>query len=135
VCIAWSGTSADGSFSRTAQIYGVAQGRASRRKPRSNTYERQHMKRRLITGALVLACMVGLSVPLIGADGVTTTNAAKTCKTIRHDETKLVWNATHTKQISEIVYKIVPEKATLDGYKPYVNVAVAVVVTQQVCSV
>jgi len=93
------------------------------------------MKRRLITGALALACLVGLSVPLIGADGVSTTNTAKTCKTIRHDETKLVWNAKHTKEIKEIVYKIVPEKATLDGYKPYVNVALAVVVTQRVCSV
>jgi len=92
------------------------------------------MKRRLITGALALACLVGLSAPMIGADGVTTTHTAKTCKTIRHDETKLVWNAAHTKEIKEIVYKIVPEAATLDGYKPYVNVAVAVVVTQRVCS-
>jgi hypothetical protein len=93
------------------------------------------MKRRLITGALTLACLVGLSVPMIGADAVSTTNTAKTCKTIHYDETKLVWNATHTKKIKEIVYKIVPERATLDGDKSYVNVAVAVVVTQRVCTV
>jgi len=93
------------------------------------------MKRRLITGALSLACLTGLSAPMIGAVGASTTNAATTCKTTRHDETKLVWNAAHTKKIEEIVYKIVPERATLDGYKPYVNVAVAVVVSQQVCSV
>jgi hypothetical protein len=92
------------------------------------------MKRRLITGALTLACLVGLSVPLIGADGVTTANTAKTCKTIHYDETKLVWNAEHTKEIKEIVYKIVPETATLDGYKPFINVAVAVVATKRVCS-
>jgi hypothetical protein len=92
------------------------------------------MKRSLIIGALALACSVGLSVPLIGADGVVTGNLAKNCKAIRHDETKLVWNATHTKKVSEIVYKIVPETATLDGYKPDVNVAIAVVVTKQMCS-
>lgn len=98
--------------------------------------------------ALVLACSMAVSAPLIaagatvrpsvspiGTAGVTTANTAKTCKTIRHDETKLVWNATHTKEIKEIVYKIVREEATLDGYKPFVNVAVAVVVTRRVCSV
>jgi hypothetical protein len=92
------------------------------------------MKRRLITAALTLACVVGLSVPLIGAGGVSAANTAKTCKTIHYDETKLVWNARHTSEIREIVYKIMPEEATLDGYKPYVNVAVAVVLTQRVCS-
>jgi hypothetical protein len=85
-------------------------------------------------GALSLACLVGLSVPLIGAGAVSTTNNVKTCKTIRFDETKLVWNAKHTKKIEQIVYKVVPEEATLDGIKPYLNVAVAVVVTQRVCS-
>jgi hypothetical protein len=92
-----------------------------------------HMKRRLITGALSLACVVGLSVPLIGTGVVGATTTATTCKTIRHDETKLVWNAKHTKKIEEIVYKVVPETATIDGLKPYVNVAVAVVVTERVC--
>lgn len=92
------------------------------------------MKRRLKIGALSLACLVGLSVPLIGAGGVSMKNTAKTCKTTRYDETKLVWNAGHTQKIEEIVYKIVPERATLDGHKAYVNVAVAVVVTQWVCS-
>jgi hypothetical protein len=93
------------------------------------------MKRRLMMGALVLTCWAGLSVPLIAADGVTPTNPAKTCKTIRYDETKLVWNASRTKEVKTIVYKVVREEATLDGYKPYVNVAVAVVVTRRVCSV
>lgn len=92
------------------------------------------MRRRLITGALSLACLVGLSVPLVGAGGVSAKTTTETCKTIRYDETKLVWNATHTKRIEEIVYKVVPERAMLDGYKPFVNVAVAVVVTKQVCS-
>jgi hypothetical protein len=92
------------------------------------------MKRKLMTGALALVCLVGLSVPLIGADGVSTTNPAKTCKTIRYDETKLVWNTKHTNQIKEIVYKVVPEKASLDGDKSYVKVAVAVVVSQRVCT-
>jgi hypothetical protein len=92
------------------------------------------MKRRLITGALSLACLMGLSVPLIGVGNASATSAAKTCKTVRYDETKLVWNASHTKKIDEIVYKVVPETATIDGLKPLVNVAVAVVVTQRVCS-
>jgi hypothetical protein len=91
------------------------------------------MKRRLIIGALSLTCLIGLSVPLIAADGATTTNSPKTCKTIRYDKTKLVWNAKHTKQIKEIVYDVVPEKALLDGYRSYVKVAVAVVVTERVC--
>jgi hypothetical protein len=93
------------------------------------------MKRRLITGALSLACLAGLSVPLIGAGGVSAATTAHTCKTIHYDETKLVWNANHTNEVREIVYRIVPEKATLDGYKPYVNVAIAVVLTKRVCSV
>jgi hypothetical protein len=92
------------------------------------------MKRRLMIGALSLASLVGLSVPLISAGAVSTSNDAKTCTTIRFDETKLVWNAAHTKKIEQIVYKIVPEEATLDGVKPNLNVAVAVVVTQRVCS-
>jgi hypothetical protein len=92
------------------------------------------MKRSLRTGALALTCLMGLSVPLIGAGGVSAANTAKTCKTIHYDETKFVWNAKHTNEVEEIVYKIVPETATLDGYKPYVNVAVAVVLTKRVCS-
>jgi hypothetical protein len=92
------------------------------------------MKRRLMIGAIGIASFVGLSVPLIGAGAVSTANTAQTCKVIHHDETKLVWNAKHTKKIEQIVYKVVPEKATLDGYKAYVNVAVAIVVAQRVCS-
>jgi hypothetical protein len=92
------------------------------------------MKRRLRIGTLSLACMMGLSVPLIGASGASTTKTPKTCTTIRHDETKLVWNAKHTKQIEETVYRVVPENATLDGFRSYLDVAVAVVVTQRVCS-
>jgi len=93
------------------------------------------MRRKLKIGALWLACLVGLLVPLVGAGAgaVSTRDTAKNCKTIRYDETKLVWNAKHTRKIAEIVYKIEPETARLDGYRSYVNVAVAVVVTKRVC--
>lgn len=92
------------------------------------------MKRRLKIGALSLACLVGLSVPLVNAGAVSTKSTAKTCKTVSYDETKLVWNAKHTEKVTQIVYKVVPESAMLDGAKTYVDVAVAVVLTQRVCS-
>jgi hypothetical protein len=92
------------------------------------------MKRRLRIGALSLACLVGLSVPLIGAGGATTHSTAKICTTVRHDETRLVWNAAHTAKIQEIVYRVVPERTTIDGHKPYINVAIAVTATERVCA-
>jgi hypothetical protein len=84
--------------------------------------------------ALVLACLMAVSAPLIAAGATGATSIPKTCTIKNTVETKLVWNARHTKEIKEIVYKIVPERATLDGYKPFVDVAVAVVVTKRVCS-
>jgi hypothetical protein len=80
--------------------------------------------------AMVLAGLMAVSGPLTAAGATSSPNTCTTTKTV---ETKLVWNAKHTKQIKEIVYKIVPETATLDGHKPYVNVAVAVVATHRVC--
>jgi hypothetical protein len=91
------------------------------------------MRRRLKIGALSLACLVGLSVPVAGAGAVTARTTAKACKTIRYDETRLVWNAEHTSKMSVIVYKVEPETTTLDGFKPYLDVAVAVVITKRVC--
>jgi hypothetical protein len=93
------------------------------------------MRRKLTIGALFLACLLGLSAPLVSADALSTTTTTKSCKTVHYDQTRLVWNATHTAKIDQIVYKVVPETATLDGFKSYVEVAVAVVLTKQVCSV
>jgi hypothetical protein len=83
--------------------------------------------------AIVLAGLMAVSAPLTAAGATGATSNPNTCTTTKTVETKLVWNATHTQEIKEIVYEIVPETATLDGHKPYVNVAVAVVVTQRVC--
>ena len=72
--------------------------------------------KRLLTAALALTCLVGLTVPLIGA-GATAKPATSTtvCKNVRQVETKLVWNAKHTKKVRVDVYKLVKESIKQDG--------------------
>jgi hypothetical protein len=88
------------------------------------------MKKLLVTALLVAASLLVVGTTLTAGASA----KASTCKTVKYNETKLVWNAKHTKKIKVVVTKLVKETVKVHGKLKTSYVEVPVVKSVKICT-
>jgi hypothetical protein len=88
------------------------------------------MKRLLVTALLVAASLLVVGTALTAGASA----KASTCKTVKYNETKLVWNAKHTKKIRVVVTKLVKETIKVHGKLTLSYVEEPVVLSVKICT-
>jgi len=88
------------------------------------------MKKLLVTALLLAASLLVVGTTLTA----NATSKTTPCKTVKYNETKLVWNAKHTKKITVVVTKLVKETIRVHGKLKTSYVEVPVVKSVKICT-
>ena len=88
------------------------------------------MKKLLVTALLIAASLLIVGTTLTAGGTVKTS----TCKTVKYNETKLVWNAKHTKKVRVVVTKLVKETIKVNGKLKTSYVEEPVVLSVRICT-